>query len=106
MRTAVIFVTPGWPSSKESTCSAGAAGDTGSIPGLGRFPGEGNGNPLQYSCLERGAWWATAHRVAKSQTGLKQLSMHIILVPVSPCSCEVSFVGVAPSLPGGTEALH
>ena len=48
------------------------AGDPGSILGLGRSPGEGNGNPLQYSCLEnsvdRGAWWATVHRVAKSQT--------------------------------------
>ena len=50
------------------------AGDLGSIPGSGRFPGEGNGNPLQYSRLEnsmdRGAWWATVHRVAKSQTRL------------------------------------
>ena len=48
------------------------AGDAGSIPGLARFPGEGNGNPLQYSCLEklmdRGAWQATVHGVAKSQT--------------------------------------
>ena len=44
---------------KESTCNAGETGDAGSIPGLGRFPGEGNGNPLQYSCLgnpmDRGA---------------------------------------------------
>ena len=43
------------------------AGDVGSIPGLGRSPGKGNGNPLQYSCLEnlmdRGAWWATVHGV-------------------------------------------
>ena len=49
--------------------------DKGSIPGLGISPGEGNGNPLQYSCLEnpmdRGAWWATVHSVAKSQTRLK-----------------------------------
>ena len=49
------------------------------IPGSGRSPGEGNGNPLQYSCLEnpmdRGAWWATVHTVTKSQTRLKQLSM-------------------------------
>ena len=47
-------------------------GDTGSIPGLGRSPGEGNGNPLQYSCLENsmdgGTWWATVLGVAKSQT--------------------------------------
>ena len=50
------------------------------IPGLGRSPGEGNGNPLQYSCLEnlmdRGAWRATVHGVTKSQTQLKWLSMH------------------------------
>ena len=48
------------------------AGDLGSIPGLGRSPGEGNGNPLQYSCLENpmdgGSWWAAVHGVAKSQT--------------------------------------
>ena len=48
------------------------AGDLGLIPGLGRSSGEGNGNPLQYSCLEntmdRGAWWATVHRVKKSWT--------------------------------------
>ena len=54
---------------KESACSAG---DLGLIPGLGRSPGEGNGNPLQYPCLEnlmdRGAWWATDHGVTKSWT--------------------------------------
>ena len=51
---------------------AGDTGDTGSIPELGRSPGEGNGNPLQYSCLDnlmgRGAWQAIAQGVAKSQT--------------------------------------
>ena len=50
------------------------AGDLGLIPGSGRPPGEGNGYPLQYSCLEnsmdKGAWWTTIHRVAKSQTQL------------------------------------
>ena len=50
------------------------AGDPGSIPGLGRSPGEGNGSPLQYSCLENpmdgGAWWSTVHGVAKSRTQL------------------------------------
>ena len=60
---------------KESSCNAGATGDVGSIPGLGRSPGGGHGNPLQYSCLEnstdRGAWRATVHRVAKSWTRLK-----------------------------------
>ena len=49
-------------------------GDEGSIPGSGRFPGRGHGNPLQYSCLEnpmdRGNWWATVHRVTKSRTQL------------------------------------
>ena len=57
--------------SKESACSAGAAGDVGSIPGSGRSPGEGNGYPLQY-CLEnpmdRGVWWATVPEVSKSLT--------------------------------------
>ena len=54
--------------------------NVGLIPGLGRSPGEGNGNALQYSFLENPmgieAWKATVHRVAKSQTELKQLSMH------------------------------
>ena len=66
---------PDGSSGKQSACSAGAAGDAGSIPGSGRSPGGGYGNPLQYSCLEnpmdRGAWQATVHRVAKSQTWLK-----------------------------------
>ena len=57
--------------SKKSICNAGAPG---LILGLGRTPGEGNGNPLQYSCLvnsmDRGAWWAAVHGVAKSQTQL------------------------------------
>ena len=65
---------PDGSSSKESTCNAGDAGDSGSIPGLGRYPGGGNGNPLQYTCLEnlrdRGAWWDTVHGVAKNQTWL------------------------------------
>ena len=55
------------------------AGDTDLIPGSGRSPGGGHGNPLQYSCLEnpmdRGAWLATVHRVAKSQTQLKPLGI-------------------------------
>ena len=60
---------PGGPDSKESACNAG---DLGSNPGWERSPEEGNGNPLQYSCLEnpmnREAWRATVHRVTKTQT--------------------------------------
>ena len=59
---------PGGSAGKEFTSNAG---DPGSIPGSGKSPGEGNGYPLQYSCLkksmDRGAWWATLHTVAKSQ---------------------------------------
>ena len=57
---------------KNPPANAGDVKDTGSVPGSGRFPGGGHGNPLQYFCLEtpmdRGAWWATVHRVAQSQT--------------------------------------
>ena len=62
----------------DGKASACRAGDPGSIPGLGRSPGEGNGNPLQYSCLENsmdwGAWWATVHGVAKSRTRLSNFT--------------------------------
>ena len=63
---------PGGSVVKNSPTNAGDTGDTGSIPGLERYPGGGNENSLQYSCLEnpmdRRSWWATVHRVAKSQT--------------------------------------
>ena len=66
-----ILGLPGGSDSKESACNVG---DLGSIPGLGRSPGGGHGNPLQYSCLEnsmdRIAWWATVHGVSKSWTRL------------------------------------
>ena len=59
---------------KNLPANAGNVRDAGSIPGLGRFPGRGNGNRLQYSCLEnsidKGAWRATVHGVTKSQTQL------------------------------------
>ena len=62
---------PGGAVVKNSPASAGGAKDEVSIPGSGRSPGEGNGNPLQYSCLEnsmnRGGWRATIHGAAKSQ---------------------------------------
>ena len=65
---------------KNLLANAGDTRDMGLIPGSGRSPGGGHGNPLQYSCLEnpmnRGAWQTTVHRVAKSQTQLKRLGMH------------------------------
>ena len=68
----IICTFLGFPGGSEVTAPVCNAGDLGLIPGSGRFPGEGNGNPLQYSCLEntmdRGAWLATVHGVAKSQT--------------------------------------
>ena len=76
---------PGTPTSQGFSCSsvdkesACNTGDLGSIPGLGRFPGEGNGNPLQYSCLEnptdRGAWPASPWRCQESDT-TEQLNQH------------------------------
>ena len=64
---------------KNPPANAEYARDVGSTPELGRPPGVGNGNPPQFSCLEnpmdRGAWQAMVHRVAKSQTQLKRLSM-------------------------------
>ena len=66
---------PGGAGGKEPACYGGNVRDMDSIPGLGRSPGGGHGNLLQYSCLEnpmdRGAWWPTIHRVTKSQTQLK-----------------------------------
>ena len=71
-----VFVSSG----KETACSAARHKDLGLIPGSGRSPGGGHGNPLPYSCLEdhvdRGAWWAAVHGVAKSRTRLKLLSTH------------------------------
>ena len=70
----------GFPRSSVGRESTYNAGDPGSIPGLERSPGEGNGNPLQCSCLEnpmdREAWQATVHGVTQSWTRLKQLGMH------------------------------
>ena len=67
-----------FPAGSDGKASACSTGDPGSIPGLGRSPGEGNGNPLQYSCPENSmdweAWWATVHGVAKSQTRLSDFT--------------------------------
>ena len=65
---------------KNPSANAEDIEDVGSIPESGRSPGGGHGNPLQYSCrenpMDRGAWWATVHRVAQSWTRLKRLRMH------------------------------
>ena len=67
-----------FPGGSEVKASAWNAGDPDLIPGLGRSPGEGNGNPFQYSCLENpmeaGAWWATVHGVAKSRKRLSDFT--------------------------------
>ena len=71
---------------KNLPANAGDERDSSWIPGLGRSPGGGHSNPLQYSCLEklmdRGAWWATVHRVAKSRTRVKRLSKHAQVLEV------------------------
>ena len=68
----LILICKGFPGASDSKESACNAANLGSIPGLGRYPGEGKGYSLQYSCMEdsmnRGAWWVTVHGVAKSQT--------------------------------------
>ena len=68
----------GFPGGLDGKASAYNVGDLGLIPGLGRSSGEGNGNPLQYSCLgnlmDRGNWWATVHGVAKSWTRLNDFT--------------------------------
>ena len=73
------FCFPGGASGKDLLANAGHVRDSGSVPGLGGSPGEGHGNPLQYSCLEnpmdRGVCWATVHSLAKSQTQLKRFNI-------------------------------
>ena len=84
-----------FPRGSDGKASTYNAGDLGSVSGSGRSPGEGNGNPLQYSCLgnpmDRGAWWATAHRVTKScsapsccafihRVAFKEVSGHRVLI--------------------------
>ena len=73
-----LTILASFPGGSEVKVPASNEGDSGSIPGLGRSPGEGNGSPLQYSCLENpmdgGAWWATVCGVAKSRTGLSHFT--------------------------------
>ena len=80
----------GFPGGSGVKASAWNAGDPGSIPGSGRSPGEGNGNPLQYSCLENpmegGAWYATVHGFAKSRTQLSDFTL--LLLTFEPLELE------------------
>ena len=81
----ITLASLGGSDGKEPICNAG---DLGSIPVLGRSPGGGHSNSLQYSCLENptdsGAWWATLHRVAKNRKQQKQLSTHTYTVCKKP----------------------
>ena len=75
-----LLLTVCFPGGSDGKASVYNAGDLGSIPGLGRSPGEGSGTPLQNSCLENptdgGAWWATVHGVAKSRTTTERPHFH------------------------------
>ena len=92
--------------SKESACHAG---DPGLNPGLGRFPGEGKGNPLQYSCLEnpmdRGAWWATVQGATRVGHDLTTEQHHPFLVCVvfAGWGCCFFFFSQHKGFPGGSE---
>ena len=93
-----------FPGGSEGKVSAYNVGDPGSIPGLGRFPGEGNGYPLQYSCLEnpmdREAWQATVHGVTKSLTVLSDFTFfrknawHWVLYTIQTLAVKRPSVGL------------
>ena len=86
---------PGGSDGKASACNAG---DSGSVPGSGRSSGEGNGNPLQYSCLEDSmdgeAWWAAVHGVAKSRPRLSDFTFLTAIC----CSFSSCFYTASPLL--------
>ena len=84
---------PGGSNVKESACDAG---DPGSITGLGRSPGEGNVYPLQYSCLDRGAWWATAHGVLRAGHKWMTNTFTLTLRVLGLCLLTLAFV-IVPS---------
>ena len=89
----------GFPGGSGVKASAHNAGDLGSIPGSGRSPGDGNGNPLQYSCLENpmdgGAWWATVHGVTKSWTRLSNFTYYHKFLS-SECSARMEEKALPP----------
>ena len=83
----LLLFSRNFPVGSDCKASAYNEGDPGLIPGSGRCPGEGNGNPLQYSCLEntmdRGAWWATVHGVTKSWTRLSDFTFTLAEILIS-----------------------
>ena len=93
----------GFPEGSVSQESA-SVGDTSSIPESGRYPEEGNGNPLQYSCLEnpmdRGAWGATVHGVTKSRTGLSDFHFHLCFLGGSVGKESTCHAGDPDLIPG------
>ena len=100
----VLILLKGLPGGSDGKASAHNAGDPGSIPRLERSPGEGNGegngSPLQYSCLENsmdgGAWWATVHGVSKSRTQLSDFTFTSHLIESESVSCSVMSNSVTP----------
>ena len=86
---------PRWCRGKESACQCRKRKVCSSIPGSGRSPGAGNGNPFQYSCqgnpMDRGAWWATVHGVSKSQRQLSTLIKNFIKVFNTIISFQISY---------------
>ena len=91
LKISVSLTLLGFPGGSEVKASASSAGNPGSFPGSGRSPGEGSGNPLQYSCLENpmegGAWWTAVHGVTKSRTRLSDFTY--LLNPDSVAITEV-----------------
>ena len=87
-----------FPGGSDSKASAYNVGDLGSIPGSGRSPGEGNGNPLQYSCLENamdgGDWLATVHGVAKSRTRLSDFTITILYIYICIWKINISYTWI------------
>ena len=96
----------GFPGGSDSKSSACNAGDLGSVPGSGRSPGEGNGNPLQYSCLENpmdgGAWQATVDGVTKSRTRLSDSLSHAWPAESSSPWTQGTFLALSPAGPSPT----
>ena len=87
-----------FPGGSEGKASTYNAGDPGSIPGLGRSPGEGNGYPLQYSCLEnsmdRGARWTIVQGVSKSRTRLSDFTFTLLYYEITPLSMTLRYLCV------------